>query len=390
MTTRLTEEFEDSCAIVIDNGSCMVKAGFSGDDAPRACFHSMVGRPNFERDTLSLGRPVWKEVYVGDEARIKQEHLKMAYGPVDQGIICSWDEMEKLWQHTFHNELRVPAEDQGLLLTEAPLNPKCNREKATEVMFETFNVPSFYTANQAVLSIYASGRTTGIVLDSGYGVSRAVPIYEGYALPHAIHRLDIGGFDLTRSLMRMLNNERAYDIPESCGLAIVQDIKEKLCFVAQDYSAELRASYSNASLSQEYKLPDGEIIQLGEERIRIPEILFDPRDYVGLDQDGIQHWVYRSIDKCDNDIRKDLWTNIVLTGGSTLFDGMRSRLKKELLELSKGESIYMINVVAPPERKYSAWIGGSILTSLSTFQDMWITKAEYDESGPTIVHKKCF
>jgi len=164
-------------------------------------------------------------------------------------------------------------------------------------------------------------------------------------------------------------------------------LKKKLCYVAIDFDEEMKIAQESGKVEKSYELPDGNIITIGNERFRCPEVLFQP-SFIGMEAAGIHETTFNSIGKTDIDIRKDLYGNIVLSGGTTMFEGIEKRLQKDIENLAP--TAMKIKVVAPPERKYSVWIGGSILASLSTFQQMWISKEEYEESGPSIVHRKCF
>ncbi|KAL0365958.1 UNVERIFIED_CONTAM: actin [Sesamum radiatum] len=335
-------EEDDVQPLVVDNGTGKIKAGFAGDDAPRVVFPTIVGHPPLTDVMVRMGQ---KDAYVGDQAQLRRDILTLKY-PIEHGVVSNWDDMEKVWHHTFYKELYVDPEEHPVLITEAPLNPTANREKMTEIMFETFNVPAMYITSPAVLALYGSGHTTGVVLECGDGVCNAVPIYEGYALPRAIMLLDLAGCDLTDSLIKMLT-DRGYMFDTNIEREIVRDVKEKVAYVALDFGKELEAAKNSSAVEKSYKLPDGQAITKGAERFHCTEVLFQP-SLIGMEAAGIHETTYNSIMKCDEDISKDLYGNIVLSGGSTMFPGFADRISKEITDLAPRSM--KIKVVAPPDR----------------------------------------
>ncbi len=368
-------------ALVIDNGTGLSKNGFAGEDQPRSVFPTLVGYPKYPSIMTDVDHYV-REYYIGDEALNLRGVLKLHY-PIEHGQVDDWEAMEKIWSFTFFNDMRVNPSDHPVLLTEPPMNNLANREKMAELMFETFNVPGMYISMQAVLSLYSSGRTTGIVVDSGDGVTHVVPVFEGFSLSHAISRIDIGGRDITEHLRRLLR-ARGYALTSSAEKEIVRDIKERLCYVAIDPAKEMALADKVSGMEKTYTMPDGSTIVLGQERFLAPEVFFQP-SAIGSEEIPVHELIFNAIQKCDVDIRPHLYSNIVLSGGSTMFPGLRERLSKELQALVP-EGVE-IKVVAPPERRYSVWIGGSILASLKTFAKMWVTRKEYQDQGPKAVYR---
>ncbi|KAL8989275.1 MAG: hypothetical protein Q9177_001805 [Variospora cf. flavescens] len=369
--------------IVLDNGSGTIRAGFAGEDLPKCYFPSYVGRPKHVR---VLAGALEGDVFIGRRAQELRGLLKVRY-PLEHGIVTDWEDMERIWQFVYTEELKTLSEEHPVLLTEPPLNPRSNRDTAAQLLFETFNVPAIYTSIQAVLSLYASGRTTGVVLDAGDGVSHAVPVYEGFAMPNSIRRIDVAGRDVTEH-MQLLFRKSGLVLHTSAEKEIVREIKEKTCYVAPDPKKEEREWIQHNGRPEgklaEHTLPDGKKIKIGSERWKAPEILFEP-ELIGLEYPGIHQIVVDAINRTDMDLRKSLFGNIVLSGGSTLCKGFGDRLLHEVQRLAVKDM--RIKIFAPPERKYSTWIGGSILAGLSTFRKMWVSIDEWHED-PDIIHKK--
>lgn len=408
-------EYEDvllNQPVVFDNGSGTIKAGIAGEEQPKTFFPSCVGRPKHRR---AMAGALEGDTFIGQTAQEHRGLLKLRY-PLEHGIVTNWDDMERIWSHVYSEELKILSEEHPVLLTEAPLNPRRNRDACAQVMFETFNVPALYISIQAVLALYASGRTTGLVLDSGDGVSHAVPVYGGFAITNAIQRVDIAGRDVTEHLQLLLRKAGVV-LSTSAEKEIVRNIKESHGYVSLDpkrdekeYLDDLRLNpnptpnltANSATLSSTnqstntttttnnnnnnvYRLPDGRELRLGPERFRAPEVLFSPH-IIGSESSGLPQMAADAINRADLDLRGALYESVVLSGGSTLYRGFGDRLLQELKQTAAVNT--KIKVYAPPERKYSTWIGGSILAGLSTFKKMWVSVDDWHEN-PGLIHTRC-
>lgn len=368
-------------AVVIDNGTGFTKAGFAGAESPKSIFPTIVGYP---KSNVQMIGGQNKEYFVGFEACAKSDLLYL-HQPVENGVITNWEDIERIWNHTFYNELVVNPEEHSVVLTEKPMSSRVNREKMIQIMFETFNVKGFYLGVQAVLALFSIGRTTGIVWDSGEGVSFSVPIYEGYGIPHATLRSEISGMDITKHLQSVILSRGIS--AENIKLEDAKTMKERICTVAYDYQAEEQRSQQGKINPITVKLPNGTLFTYTNEGFKTAEILFQP-SLAGVQADGINQLIYTSIEKCDSDIRKELYSNIVLSGGPSMFKGLPERIEKELIAVAS--PALKVKVVATPERKNAVWVGGSVLGSLDAFPQMMIDKNEYREEGYQIVHRKYY
>lgn len=368
----MEDEDEVKKHIIIDNGSGYCKAGFTGEEMPKV-IPSYVGYPiSYEKD----------EYFIGEEAEAIRDKLKLNY-PIQQAVVNNWDEMENIWKHIFTNELKTDPTEHNIMITDAIMNPKDQREKITQIMFETFNAPGLYIAFSPLLSLFSAGRFTGIVFESGEGVTQIVPNLDGFPINNGLIRLDFGGKDLTEYMKRLLIENGNYFSTSNEKEIISKALKEKACFTALDFEEELKTVEPF-----DYELPDGTHLVAKDIRIRCCEALFKPK-MIGKEIESITESCYRSIEKCKADIRKDLYNCIILSGGSTLFNGFPERFTKEIKALASEDMKEEVKVIASPERIFGAWIGGSILSSISTFGDSWVTKNEYEESGPDIIWRKC-
>ncbi|XP_046686318.1 actin-related protein 2-B isoform X2 [Homalodisca vitripennis] len=388
--------------IVCDNGTGFVKCGYAGSNFPEHIFPSMVGRPiiravNKIGDIEVKGYCVRElpDLMVGDEASKLRSMLELNY-PMENGIVRNWKDMCHVWDYTFGPEkMNIDPKECKILLTEPPMNPIKNREKMIEVMFEQYQFHGAYIAIQAVLTLYAQGLISGVVVDSGDGVTHICPVYEEYALPHLTRRLDIAGRDITKYLIKLLLL-RGYAFNHTADFETVRQMKEKLCYVGYNIETEQKLALETTVLVEPYTLPDGRVIKLGGERFEAPEALFQPH-LIDVEGQGIAELVFNTIQAAHIDIRAELYKHIVLSGGSTMYPGLPSRLEREIKQLYLERVLrndmdklnkLKIRIEDPPRRKDMVFIGGAVLAEVMKDKpNFWITNQEYQEEGKNVLNK---
>ncbi|KAK4426866.1 Actin-related protein 4 [Sesamum alatum] len=422
---------DEVSAIVVDLGSHTCKAGYAGEDAPKAVFPSVVGSidqmevddgDNSDKNSGSAPESKSKgkhKLYVGSQdLGFRRDHMEVV-SPSKDGIVVDWDMVENIWDHALRKCLLVDPKEHPMLLAEPCSNTQQQREKTAEIMFEKYQVPALFLAKNAVLTSFASGRATSLVVDCGGGSTTVAPVHDGYVLQKAVATSPIGGEFLTDCLLRSLEHKGIsikpryafkrkeirpgefqivdLDFPNTtesyklyCQRVIVGDIKECVCRAPDTPYDE--TSYSNIPMTP-YELPDGQF--------KIPDVLFNPslvQTIPGMESfvetassaRGLPQMVIESINKCDVDIRRELFSSILLAGGTASMQQLKERLEKDLLEESpQAARVKVLASGNATERRFSVWIGGSILASLGSFQQMWFSKSEYEEHGASYIQRKC-
>ncbi|OMJ10886.1 Actin-related protein 2-A [Smittium culicis] len=383
--------------IVVDNGTGFAKVGYAGSNFPEYVFPSVVGRPMIRAEEATSATELQyevKDINVGVEAAALRSVLSMSY-PLENGVIKNWEDMKHVWDYTFYEKLKIDPRESKILLTEAPLNPKQNREKMVETMFEQYGFQGVYVAIQAVLTLYAQGLLTGVVIDSGDGVTHIIPVYQGYSLPHLTKRLDVAGRHITRYLIKLLQL-RGYEFNRTADFETVRQIKEKLCYTSYDLSLDKKLAVETTTLVESYTLPDGRVIKVSSERFQAPECMFQP-ELIDVETPGVAELLLNTVQEAPIDMRSDLYKHVILSGGSSMYPGFPSRLAKEVKQLyldrvlcgdSSRLDKFKLQIDDPPNRKHMVFLGGAVLADvMKNNENAWITKREWEESGPRCLEK---
>eukprot|EP00027_Filamoeba_sp_ATCC50430_P000612 CAMPEP_0168544418 /NCGR_PEP_ID=MMETSP0413-20121227/2410_1 /TAXON_ID=136452 /ORGANISM="Filamoeba nolandi, Strain NC-AS-23-1" /LENGTH=441 /DNA_ID=CAMNT_0008574439 /DNA_START=21 /DNA_END=1346 /DNA_ORIENTATION=+ len=436
---------DEVSAIVLDVGSYNTRAGYAGEETPKCIFPSIVGVTHSSGKDNTVGKGAKSvgenevemteatesnnnsggskhKYYPGNDASFRRDFMDI-HNPFDKGLISNWEEVEQLWDHAFFTRLRINPKEHPILMAEPSFNTRLIREKMTEIMFEKYDTPAFFLAKSGVLSSFACGKSSSVVLDTGGGVTTITPVHEGYALQKATIRSSLAGELLTDEYLKAIERKSVtirphYTIQSKKEISIgqfevvlkelpnttksyhayqvnqvVRDVKESCCRVSEVAFDD----DSNTTIpSIPYELPDGHTLDVGTERFKVPELMFNPdplNKRGGFDEEftGIHTMIANCIAKCEPDIRRELWSSIIVSGGNSLFPQFPERLFKELNEraVPQAYKVKIISTNSTIERKFASWIGGSILASLGTFHQLWMSKQEYEEHGKSLVERKC-
>lgn len=371
---------EEIQTLIIDNGSRILKSGFSGELYPHNACINAIGISKYPKIDQ---HGTHKDYYVGDEAYQKIGVINVQY-PIKHSIIKNWDTMEKIWDHVIHKTLRIDPSEHPILVLNNVNVPESQTAKVAEIMLEKFNFPSISFQPTERLALLSTGKTTGVVLQCGSGITSICSIYENYVLPQTVQWTKFAGASLSASLISKLN-KHLMDLHTTGGIEVAQNIKATVCYVADDYQKELER-FTSGQIKAEYSAPDGSIRDVKELSIQIPELLFNPQLF-GLHSPGVHQLLLKSILASQEHIRDDMWKHISICGGTTLMRNFSHRLQQEMMNIAPPGTSLSMHV--SDQRENAAWIGGSMLASHESFTDLLVSKQAYQEQGSSILIQKC-
>eukprot|EP01091_Cochliopodium_minus_P012583 TRINITY_DN3837_c0_g1_i1.p1 TRINITY_DN3837_c0_g1~~TRINITY_DN3837_c0_g1_i1.p1 ORF type:complete len:425 (+),score=118.33 TRINITY_DN3837_c0_g1_i1:18-1292(+) len=418
---------EDISALVLDIGSHTTKSGYAGEDKPKVVFNSVAGIIQEENlkfidnEKMDVGEENINKIpprkhYVGNNAlSVRRDHLEIVSLFDKNGLIDNIDILEKIWDYAFSESLKLETKEHPVLQSEHFYNTNKLREKLAEVAFEKFSVPGFFLSKSPVLSCFMSGKHSGLCVEFGHNFTSIVPVHEGYALKNASLRSLVGGKLLSEELQVEIKKKGIkinphytvrknevflpkYTSPSYLQYSIdciLDDIKES-SFKFSD--SPFDEEYYSKMPGAEFELPDKKKINLGSFIYKCPEMILNPKLLTTYDQietenttdlSPLSELVSTSVGKCHSDMHKEMYGSIILCGGTSLIPGLQERLQKELGSRGQKQKPKFIASNYRSERKYSSWIGGSILASLGTFQQLWMSKSEFHENGSAFIIKKC-
>eukprot|EP01026_Neomeris_dumetosa_P036344 TRINITY_DN2931_c0_g2_i7.p1 TRINITY_DN2931_c0_g2~~TRINITY_DN2931_c0_g2_i7.p1 ORF type:complete len:484 (-),score=60.37 TRINITY_DN2931_c0_g2_i7:1900-3165(-) len=359
-------------ALVCDIGTGVVRFGYSTDEVPKVNFPNVMGELKHPKVMLtSMAED--REMFIGNEAMKKKGVLSLKY---QNRETFDSTRLQNILDYALYQELKCDPQEHPMLFTETPLADKIIREKTAMILFELYRPPALFFGIESILALYASGRNSGLVMGCGDSYSYTVPVYDWKAQMTGIQKVGIAGRDVTEQLIRLLC-DKGQRLTTSSEKEVARDIKEQYCYVPLEPKKE-------SVEGKVYSLPDGETVLIDDERFKAPEILFHPR-IIGQDTKGLHKMAIKSILNTSRLMQESLFNALVLTGGTTLLPGFGQRVEREIKK--KLRRTFQLKVIAPKNRAISAWIGGSVLSSLSSFRSMWISRQEFDERGPSVVHK---
>ena len=399
----------DKPVVIFDNGSGYSKIGLSGNPEPNYIIPTAIACREVNNVPVSRMQCEDLDYFIGNDAFRNQLSHNLSF-PVREGQVNNWDEIERYWQRSIYSLMRVEPQEHNFLLTEPPMNPPENREKMAEIMFETFDVAGLYIGVQAVLALFGcnsykeSKSLTGTVIDSGDGVTHIIPIAHGYVISSCIKHIPIAGRDITKYIVKSLKDRKEPIHPEDL-MDVSREIKEEFCYVCKNMDSEVKdfadpgskkfRSYKGIGKTTGTPLN----IKVGTERFLGPEVFFSPEKLTKDWDKPLDLCVDTTIQNCPIDLRRDLYSNIVLSGGTTLFknfnkrlgDEMQRRINERLTKYrensGKEPTPIKCKISDFPTQRYAVWYGASQFASSANFKNVVHTREQYLEYGPSICRR---